>query len=347
MNQLPHSDTIRRQRSEIPLSEVLLSTPSMTSDQWQSLSLIIKWLVMARAPVLVMTIAAVLTGLLVAGSDGFFKPDFALALVIGLTFTHASHNMLNDLIDSRSGLDTGEYFRVRYGVHVLAQGLISDSRLFLIAVTTAVPAMLSGAYLVWQCGMEVLYLAILGSLFMVFYSWPLKHWALGEFSVLIVWGPLMVAGSYFVMTGTLTVEILTLSLIYGLGPTLVIMGQHIDKLEEDREAGVVSLPVLLGSRSARTITRLLVIAQGLLVLVAVGIWHDLAGLLLTFLLIPRALVFFRIYGEARPSTRPADYPRKLWPLWYSAYAFGYMRLFLLFILMALTLKLILNLMGIL
>ena len=36
---------------------------------------------------------------------------------------------------------------------------------------------------------------------MLFYTWPLKYIGLGEIAVLLVWGPLMIGGGYFVITG--------------------------------------------------------------------------------------------------------------------------------------------------
>ena len=40
-----------------------------------------------------------------------------------------------------------------------------------------------------------------GAFFVLFYTWPLKYIGLGELAVIIVWGPLMVGGGYFVVTG--------------------------------------------------------------------------------------------------------------------------------------------------
>ena len=49
-------------------------------------------------------------------------------------------------------------------------------------------------------GEQVFYLAVAGSFFLLFYTWPLKYYGLGEISVFIVWGLLMIGGAYFTIT---------------------------------------------------------------------------------------------------------------------------------------------------
>ena len=48
------------------LREIFLTTPDITSSQWQQLSLVTRWLLMVRAPVIIMTITSTVTGILLA-----------------------------------------------------------------------------------------------------------------------------------------------------------------------------------------------------------------------------------------------------------------------------------------
>ncbi len=41
------------------------------------------------------------------------------------------------------------------------------------------------------------------------------------------------------------------SLPYALGPTTVIFGKHIDKLDADKAKGIHTLPVIIGEKAAR------------------------------------------------------------------------------------------------
>jgi 1,4-dihydroxy-2-naphthoate octaprenyltransferase len=118
-------------------------------------------------------------------------------------------------------------------------------------------------------------LMLAGAFFVLFYTWPLKYLGLGEPAVLLVWGPLMVGGTCYVISGVWNETIVWLSLLYALGPTTVLFGKHIDKLELDRAKGVRTLPVLLGEPLARRFVQGMLILQyaGCLALVVAGAEH--------------------------------------------------------------------------
>ena len=47
-----------------------------------------------------------------------------------------------------------------------------------------------------------------GALMLLFYTWPLKYLALGELSIFLIWGPILVAGVYIVLARGWTAEYL-------------------------------------------------------------------------------------------------------------------------------------------
>ena len=297
--------------------------PLLTKHSWAELPWLLKWLVMIRAPVLIMTLTAVGAGLLMAAADSAFEPLRAAALLIGLTFAHAINNLLNDLIDSRLGVDHDNYFRTRYGVQVLENKLVEKRSFLLSIVLTALPALSAGGWLIWETGLDTFFLMLTGSVFVVFYTWPMKHWALGEFAVLLVWGPLMTAGTYFVMTGTVTAQMLLLSLLAGIGPTLVILGKHIDKHDDDSARCINTLPVVMGERHARYLSVGLITAHWILLFFCIFQFGDFAALLLILLAAPISWQVGKVFLSPRPAECPAHFPETAWPLWYAAYGFRY------------------------
>ena len=116
---------VNESREGLPLTEIFLRTPGLDQNQWRSLSWISRWLVMVRAVVLILTVMACMVGILAAVAEGVFYIDRAIALVIGLTFAHATNNLLNDFIDHKKSIDKDNYFRSRYGVHVLENSIVS------------------------------------------------------------------------------------------------------------------------------------------------------------------------------------------------------------------------------
>src|SRR5262249_25471871 len=122
-------------------------------------------------------------------------------------------------------------------------------------------------------GWPMVAFALGGFLLSVAYTAPplrLKKHGLGEPTVLVVWGPLMVGGTYYAATGHLPFAIVVASLPYALLCTAVLMGKHIDKIPWDAPDGTHTLPVLLGERKARALTQAMMISFYVLVVLLVG-----------------------------------------------------------------------------
>ena len=97
-------------------------------------------------------------------------------------------------------------------------------------------------YLTMELGWQVMAFAVVGLAMSVFYVAPplkLKHRGLGEPAIFMIWGPLMIGGTYFVMAGEVTMRVFMLSVPYGLGVMAVLMGKHLDKQDKDRAKGVL------------------------------------------------------------------------------------------------------------
>lgn len=301
--------------------------PKLSPTEWGDLDPVAKWLIACRASVLFMTFTAAVLGGLMAWRAGAFHPDLWLAAVVGLLFAHATNNLLNDYIDSRRGIDRENYYRNQYGVHVLEDGLMSEQQFWRYLGVTALVALALGGWLITQRGGITLNLALAGAFFVVFYTWPLKYYGLGEPAVLLVWGPLMVGGTYYVTTGAWDWLVALLSLVFALGPTTVLFGKHTDKLEADRAKGVNTLPVMIGESRSRHWVLAMIAGQYLLcggLVVSGGFGWPL---LLVFAGLPALPRLFDVYGSPKPRTVPPDYPTDIWPLWFSAHAFRHTRRF--------------------
>jgi len=67
-------------------------------------------------------------GLLAVRHPHFAAGWYALAFV-GMRVAHVSNNLLNDLFDTDTGLDTNDYPRALYAPHPILSGMISRSGL--------------------------------------------------------------------------------------------------------------------------------------------------------------------------------------------------------------------------
>jgi 1,4-dihydroxy-2-naphthoate polyprenyltransferase len=285
-----------------------------------------RWLVLTRAAVLPMTLtAAALAGLLAVGKPGFRPGLWALATA-GLVLAHVANNLMNDLFDLEVGTDTADYPRALYAPHPVLSGLITRRRLATVAIAVNLVDLVVLAILVAVRGWVVAAFGLAGFVLSAAYTAPplrLKKRGLGEPSVLVVWGPLMVGGTYYAAVGDLPWSVVAASFPYALLCTSVLMGKHIDKLAWDGPQGVRTLPVRLGEGSSRALTRGLMAAfyplvAGLVVAGALP-WPALVA----FGGVQRLVPIGRAYGRPRPAEPPKGFP--VWPLWFAPLAFVHAR----------------------
>jgi 1,4-dihydroxy-2-naphthoate octaprenyltransferase len=222
------------------------------------------------------------------------------------------------------------------------EGFLSMPQMLSYAASTGLVALAMGAYLLVLRGETALVLLALGVFFVLFYTFPLKYIGLGEPAVLLVWGPLMVGGGYFIITGEWNHNVTVASLAYALGPTAVLFGKHIDKMETDREKKIRTLPVILGERHARHAVMTMLIAQFLIVGYLVTIGYFSPALLAVLLAVPSLRRIWRMYRHPRPESPPDELPEGVWPLYFVAGAFWYTRRFGAFFLVGLVADVILS-----
>lgn len=301
--------------------------PRVDKAQWDQLDLVSRWLIATRAAVLVMTLVSSTIGALLALRDGAFDGLLFALVTAGLLFAHATNNLINDLTDHLKGVDRGNYFRTRYGPQPLEHGLLTRKQMMRYIVVTGGLAIAAGLALVVLRGGATLTLMAIGAFFVLFYTWPLKFIGLGEVAVLLVWGPLMVGGTYYVITGTIDTTVLAASLPFSLGATAVIFGKHIDKLEQDAAKGIRTLPVLLGEKASRQCVLAMMFAQ---YVVVVMLWLDGTFRWPVLAIAAAGTALAKVvpaYLSPRPVEPPKDYPEGIWPLWFVALAFHHTRRF--------------------
>jgi 1,4-dihydroxy-2-naphthoate octaprenyltransferase len=319
--------------------------PEVSKEEWDRLDVISKWLISTRAAVLIMTfISAALAGLF-AWRDHSFSFLPWLALAFGLIMAHASNNIFNDYTDFVRGVDKDNYYRNIYGAQPIASGLMTRRQHLTYFAVTALIALVLGLYLIWYSGFAATawLLLGLGAFFLLFYTWPLKGMALGEVAVLIVWGPLMIGGGYYVLAHQWSWNVVLASLPYVLGVTTVIFGKHIDKLDMDKQKGIHTLPVVIGEKASRYAVLTMMILPYFLTFYLIVIKFFTPVMAIVLLAIPTFLQYYPVFLKPKPAARPEGQPG--WPLYFVGYAFYNNRkfgsLFMLGLLMDVILRLVL------
>jgi 1,4-dihydroxy-2-naphthoate octaprenyltransferase len=293
-----------------------------------------KWLVITRAAVFPMTLWSGLIGLLLAveaaRTTAGISVNYPAVLlgVVGLVIAHAANNMINDYFDTTGGVDTDDYVRALYAPHPILSGWVSkaglrNAILLLSAIDGAIMLVLAAVQ-----GPLIIAFALAGLFVSVFYVAPpirLKHHGLGEPGVFLVWGPLMIGGTFLAGTGQVPLWVLVFSLPYALIVTAVLFGKHIDKIVPDAKLGIRTLPVILGEQPARRVNQVLMTAFYPIVALAALVGWVGPWVLIVALALPRLVTVLRVYQQPKPAGPPPGYPERGWPLWFVGYAFIHTR----------------------
>lgn len=308
-----------------------------SKEEWKSLDVVSKWFIATRSAVTIVTIYSCAIGGLLAIRQGYFNGHWGMSVVawlivtLGLFLAHGTNNLLNDYTDFSRGVDSGNYFRTQYGVHPLIQGFWTKKQQLRWFAISGFLAVLSGVFALFYThfSIEIILFFVFGSIVLLFYTWPIKYIALGELSIFLIWGPIMVLGVFLVLSKGVTDQFWQVALAgvpFGLSVVSINLGKHIDKFVEDKKKHVGTLPVVIGQKAARMVNIVVIVLIYLVILYLIfGNHYFTPILLIVFLAGKRALYAIGALTKPRPEEPPKEW--KFWPTWFSGFSFYHNRLF--------------------
>jgi 1,4-dihydroxy-2-naphthoate octaprenyltransferase len=265
------------------------------------------WLLETRPQFLILSVVLAFLGASVARYDGHFILWQAILAGVGLVFTHASVNILNDYFDYRSGVDLAAR-RTPFsgGSGILPAKLLTERQVLWLGIAFLILAVPIGIYFIIERGWLLLPLLLVSAFFIVLYSpfilkrpWP--EWVAGAGL-----GILPILGMYFSQSGAYTFHAFVAGVPSGfLVHNLLLLNEFPDA-EADTRANRKTLPITIGKRNAAFVYLAVNIATyiWLIAWVAAGVMP--AWALLGLLTIPLAIRSIR--GAFHP-----DDPSRLAP----------------------------------
>lgn len=266
------------------------------------------WFLATRPWSFTMTAISVGVGGAIAALDGAFDVWLLFLTLIGAVCVHGATNLTNDYFDYKSGVDRPGAPTTLYRPHPLVQGLISPKEVLAASLGLYGLAAIIGLYLVWFKGLALLWFILIGAIASFFYTAaPLryKYFALGELSVFLMWGPLMVSGTYFVQTGLLSPKAVLISLPFGLLVALVLLANNLRDIEYDGSVGIKTLGTLLGQHKTLYLYHGLIVSAYLAVVVLIALKILSPWGLLVFFSAPIALRLIRTMQQQIPNDADA------------------------------------------
>lgn len=211
------------------------------------------WVRASRAPFLSASLLPALLGAFAAyWRTGRLSAAGLLATLAGIACVHLGANLANDYFDYKTGCDSRNPEPTPYsgGSRVIQDGLISGRAVVTASAFFFAAGAVLGLYLnslVPGNGILIIGLiGIAGGLFYTAVPVKLSYRGLGEITVFLCFGPLLVAGSYLVQSGRLDSDVFAVSLPAGLLVLAILLVNEVLDVRWDREAGKNTLVVALG-----------------------------------------------------------------------------------------------------
>jgi 1,4-dihydroxy-2-naphthoate octaprenyltransferase len=214
------------------------------------------WFRAIRAPFFTATIIPIILGTVVAWNEtGLFNLGLFLLTLLGILLMHTGTNLANDYYDHVSGNDENNNTPTPFsgGSRIIQDGLITAESIISVSLALYLLAGVIGYYLYLLMGDVIIFLALAGGFLGFFYSAaPLRHGyrGLGEISVFLGFGPLLVAGAYYVQVQKLSLSMWLISVPAGILIMLVLFVNGFQDREADKKTNKKTLVVLLGKKKS-------------------------------------------------------------------------------------------------
>ena len=252
------------------------------------------WIQAIRAPSLSAAAIPVLLGAAIAARDGFFAPGRLVLALLGAMAIQAGTNLINDYYDYRSGADSSESLGPSM---VIQRGLLAPKQVWRGGIFAFAIGAALGLVLVFLCGWPILAIGIPSIAAGYFYTArpiALAYVALGELTVFLFMGPVIVVGTYYVMALRFTWGVVLASIPLGFLVAGILHANNIRDIETDRLHGKHTLATILGRTGANVELAafdVLAYATSLLAMIVGAIpWTGLLALVS----VPRAISQLRI-----------------------------------------------------
>ena len=213
------------------------------------------WILASRPKTLTGAAVPVMIGLSLAWVDaqqyyvsGVFNWVAAVLCLLFAFIMQIDANLVNDFVDYARGTDDRE---TRLGPErACTQGWVSIDRMKKAIAATTCLACVVGLPLIFFGGMEMLLIGALCVVACFLYTTHLSYIGLGDVLVLVFFGLVPVAVTYYVQLHTFTAEVLTASIACGLVIDALLLVNNFRDRDTDRLAGKNTLVVRVGAKTA-------------------------------------------------------------------------------------------------
>jgi len=269
------------------------------------------WFVACRPRTLWISVSPVIIGAAMALENKVFHLPSVCFAALGAMFIQIGTNLANDYFDFVHGVDIEE----RLGpVRVAQSGLIPPETIKRGFVCSFILACLCGIYLVCRGGWPILVIGLFSVMLGILYTagpFPLAYTGMADVFAFLFFGPIAVAGTYYVQALRFNLNTLIAGVAPGLFSVAILTVNNFRDIYTDRKTGKKTLAVRFGSMFARLEYLLCILFACLIPVALYMVSHvhpyQLLASLVFFLAVPSLKIVLRespgpVYNRVLAST---------------------------------------------
>ena len=207
---------------------------------------------------------------------------YGVLAILGAAIFQASGNLISDYFDYKHKVDRAETFG---SSRMLVDGVFKPKTILYYGLTLLMIGSVIGLYLLLNTSVSLLWIGAIGVLGTYFY-YKLKFNALGDVTILVIYGLLISLGAYLVTTNMLNWKLLLIGAAPGFLIVNILHANNLRDIKHDGEANIKTQAMLLGVKNS--ISQYIILGIGAYIIIALtvvfGILHPLC--LVVFLTFP-------------------------------------------------------------
>ena len=180
---------------------------------------------------------------------GKFNILYFILLIVAMILIQSATNMVNDYSDFKSGADNKKSGNEK----ALVSGEITSKQVLVTIFLFQLIACMIGIFIASQTSYYILIVAIIGGIISISYAFgpfPISYTPFGEAVAGITMGIGITTTVIYIQSGAINLNTFLVAIPTVIYISTILLSNNISDLQEDREVGRKTLPILLGVKNA-------------------------------------------------------------------------------------------------
>ena len=179
---------------------------------------------------------------------GKFNVIYFILLIVAMILIQSATNMINDYFDFKRGADSKKSGDEK----ALVSGEITPKQVLFIIFLFQLIALMIGIFIAGQTSYYIILIAIIGDIVSISYAsgpFPISYTPIGEIVAGVTMGIGITTTVIYIQSGVFNLNTVLVAIPTALFIATILLSNNLSDIEEDREVGRKTLPILLGVKN--------------------------------------------------------------------------------------------------